>query len=876
MNHRCRFPHSILAILAGGILAGTGTGAGPVVWAQNDAIADRARILIDQHCGACHGAELGRPKGGGINLYDFKVVQDDRDYIAEILSEEEMPPKRATGTYEKKYGVDAATLAAMQMPAAARQDLLAWLSAGAPGWKAAGEIQERQFLPYEEAISLMVSDLDSVALADRPHQRYLSLINLYNAGDTDYELDIYREGLIKLLNSLTWQPEIQRFAYVAGSNQTLLRFDLRQMGSEDRPWTAEDWEYLTSFYPYYFPLAGLNAARLASRIESKHYFIRADWFAFAASRPPFYHDLLRLPESLDELADVLGVDVDANIRNHVARRAGTTDSGVSTNHRIIERHPLPDRPGAFWVSYDFRTPSVDQPRRNILKFPLGPGELGYEGESFEHAGGEMIFNLPNGLQGYLLTDDNGGRLDVAPTDIVQNTFRVDASIMNGISCMQCHRDGMRSTAAHVLPFVETTVSAERFDFAEAVARLYAGDTAINSLIEQDKKTFLDAMRQVHAVAGIGRESTAAEQVEPISALVERFEQKVDLLNAAAELNATGSTLQQLFDNPLAKNNPQMIELKARLDFTKISRNDFIVEFGRLMNRFISDEWEENHAPQTFPDVLQTDGAGGAAGLRAGQELIVDFDDRNDFEINRGSAWTLNQRFTNGGVNSLYSRNTTSTFRFVVGPDVGSISFDGLSPAEGGLRLIINGESAFFGRFDSEWQTKRKLLKPGTQKTVEIQQSDSDSEFWIDNLKLNRIGRLSPDRIDFDGDFIEPDVSGDWQTVQDRAFSQPLSKRTPPLSHSRSASMVVLSPKGMSSMTFRYFRSTEYSDELTVLVNGKSRFLAPDTPMNVWSEATVLLDGTDRPRVVFTYKKDSNATSGEDRIWVDDIQFHTAP
>lgn len=61
-----------------------------------------------------------------------------------------------------------------------------------------------------------------------------------------------------------------------------------------------------------------------------------------------------------------------------------------------------------------------QGRQNLFDFPGGPdGD-----ECFEHDGGELIFTLPNGLQGYMLTDSNGVHLDSGPTSIVSNPNRI--------------------------------------------------------------------------------------------------------------------------------------------------------------------------------------------------------------------------------------------------------------------------------------------------------------------------------------------------------------------------------------------------------------------------------------------------------------------
>src|SRR5206468_10279349 len=59
----------------------------------------------------------------------------------------------------------------------------------------------------------------------------------------------------------------------------------------------------------------------------------------------------------------------------------------------------------FRSSYDFRGSQGEQ---NIFRDPL----------TLHPNGGEFIFNLPNGMQGYFIADAEGRRLDKAPIDIV--------------------------------------------------------------------------------------------------------------------------------------------------------------------------------------------------------------------------------------------------------------------------------------------------------------------------------------------------------------------------------------------------------------------------------------------------------------------------
>ena len=76
--------------------------------------------------------------------------------------------------------------------------------------------------------------------------------------------------------------------------------------------------------------------------------------------------------------------------------------------------------------------------KNLFAHPLGP-----KGENaFEHDGGEIIFNLPNGLQAYLLVGSQGQRIDKGRPAIVSDPVQKDRAVVNGLSCMSCHVAGM--------------------------------------------------------------------------------------------------------------------------------------------------------------------------------------------------------------------------------------------------------------------------------------------------------------------------------------------------------------------------------------------------------------------------------------------------
>ncbi|MCZ6794585.1 MAG: SUMF1/EgtB/PvdO family nonheme iron enzyme [Planctomycetota bacterium] len=603
----------------------------------DDELAARAKKLLERSCHPCHGK--GERAGADFFVLSPAEAVGIVDEIRKRVfgeGKKRMPPAIHRSIYERKYGVTEEKLEELQLADEDRAVLRLWLDAGAP----LGSAPATRELSDDDVISVVHEDVQGVRPSDRPYMRYLSLANLYRAGDKGSALATYRVAIRKLLNSLSWRAEPVEVVTLPGAKEMVLRFDLRHMlrAKERRagrlllePWGREVWDCLAGRYPYALPLLGPQAVDLQDELGTPLFLLRADWFAFETTRPPLYNELLGLPRTTDELGRLLDVDVTSNIRSGTARRAGTTDSGVSSNHRIIERHPLEAWNGAYWVSYDFRKPSIAD-RSSILDFPRGPGSgPGF----FQHAGGEFIFSLPNGLQGYFLSKANGEALESAPTDIVQNRHRADAVVLNGISCMGCHetpeRNGMINVKAQLRAFVEATVSSANVAVWRAVKRLYPGNEAINRWIDADRRRFEAALERVGVKPVVDEEGRAVTE-EPVSRLVRRFERKVDFRNAAAELDMTAQQLNREFNSPLLRRNPTMRRLSSRLKYTSVSREEFIEEFRRLARQFFGAEPGRVKVPGTRP--------GGAGVTLSGKDFTVE-----GIEIDM--VWVRPGRFTMG-------------------------------------------------------------------------------------------------------------------------------------------------------------------------------------------------------------------------------------
>ena len=334
-----------------------------------------------------------------------------------------------------------------------------WILAGAPDW-AAPPTTDRRFITPSEVLNTIETHLISLSSFDRAFARYFTMTHLYNAGETAEVLAAYRNGLSKLVNSLSWGSTVINPQPI-DPEETIFHIDLR-----DYEWDLNDgWGQIEGAYPYHISFdaptqTGLKAqlSRLQTEMRSNIPSVHIDWFIAKASLPPLYHDLLSLPSTDRELETRLGVDVDSNLRNAPGVRvwrAGFNNSGVSNNNRMVERHRSIH--GAYWKSYDFAGSVGTQ---NIFNHPL----------DFTHDGGEVIFNLPNGLQGYYLVNATGSRLDAAPINIVSNPAASDPTVRNGLSCFGCHTEGMKTFEDQVRSVIESTTN-PAYDKEQAL-RLY--------------------------------------------------------------------------------------------------------------------------------------------------------------------------------------------------------------------------------------------------------------------------------------------------------------------------------------------------------------------------------------------------------------------
>jgi hypothetical protein len=407
-----------------------------------------------------------------------------------------------------------------------------------------------KFADESRSVMADLTTINASGVGQARFKRYLSLVGLHNQKSiSDVEMKQAINAVSRTINSLSFRPAIVLPELV---NEQLLRIDLRDYG-----WDEADWEFLVSTYPYGGIFSAEQRAIMKTMTDpdpvsealsgTEVASVRVEWFLANATRPENYHRFLDMPATTQALEQKLGFSILANLdrmmkdnsaKSDVVTRSGFMNSGVSSTNRVMERHSI--NTGSFWISYDFAPPfagedPLEKLRKNIFAAPFGPS-LADAPLSFKHDGGEVIFSLPNGLFGYLLVTAAGARLDIAPVAIVSDPARPEG-ILNGLSCMTCHRAGLIPKEDEVSKTIESRLTGE---LKLALKRLYAPKGEIYALLDADNVAYLAAVRK----ASINKEQTSVD----IVGLGVRFEREVSIQMAAAELGITDVVLKKLIND----------------------------------------------------------------------------------------------------------------------------------------------------------------------------------------------------------------------------------------------------------------------------------------------------------------------------------------
>ena len=441
-------------------------------------LAAKAQAVFKTHCYRCHGQD-GAIEGGLNYVADLgklvarkKVVPGNpaASRLFKRIDDGTMPPPD-----EKPRPIDA-EIAAVKT----------WIAAGAPAGTSAGAARRRSRPPTSTTRSSPTSKRWTAAPA--ASSAYFTLAHLHNAGLSDEELQTYRNALNKLVNSLSWGSKIVNpVADRSGEDRLPHRPAVVRLGRDD-----------LEPHPARIPLrrprrhdrrAGRDGrhadegAGRPGRLVRRHREPRSALLRRAAT-PREPHRSRETPARGCHRRTSSRSASRAWPSTDRASRASTASSNATTRHTACTG-------GATTSTSRPRTSAtasngnlVPDPR-NIFAFPLGPAGLAEF--PFQHAGGEAIFALPNGLHAYYIANADNARLDKAPVAIVSDPKRPDRAVEAGVSCMSCHVTGILPKADQMIDHLAKNPKAFTRQEADLIKALYPGKDKVLKLMEEDAK-----------------------------------------------------------------------------------------------------------------------------------------------------------------------------------------------------------------------------------------------------------------------------------------------------------------------------------------------------------------------------------------------------
>ncbi len=513
---------------------------------------DRAAVenILQANCGYCHGPALTQAQAkAGMNFIDDidalvtagKIIPMDsaNSPVVKRMVRGEMPPPGS--------GYQPVTEADVDKVAAFIDNPRYW---DVPD---ANCTDQDQVVDFDQLYQDINDDLGDADNDDQVFFRYISLTNRYTAGVcADGGLDRDRQGMIKMMNMLSIKATVGEVVPVNGDD-TLYRIDLRDFdwdrSVDVNGQNFEDvWEAIAQNNPYVVEFFGDDANDAKDDAQTAFPVMFADQMMDVAVIGNLYYSIIGVDvnEPLGTFISSLGIDVDENIAEEEAIRAGTTKSRISRQDRLVERHDIGIRGGAYWQSFDFD----DNANDSIFEDPFG----------FTPGGTEAIFTLPNGMLGYIIADANDNIVE--DSDILLDTSQNNFRAVTAVSCSNCHATGFIPVVDEVRDIAvrnarEIGLNRDELEQLEAI---YVSPDVFARQVKSDSETFYQR--------ALSQAELPIQGGDPVANVFLRFDQDLELRDVAGDL---GVTPEDLEDN-LAILNPVLAVLDSPNG--SIDRDDF--------------------------------------------------------------------------------------------------------------------------------------------------------------------------------------------------------------------------------------------------------------------------------------------------------------
>jgi hypothetical protein len=426
-----------------------------------------------------------------------------------------------------------------------------------PGLEVPGGFCPDQLFDFDRLYQAVADDIRSLDDDDQLTARYITLTNRVTAGVcTDTTLDQDRQALFKLVNMLSTETTVEPPTPI-DAEETIYRIDLDDYGWQ-LPVTVvnvdgsttdflDKWEAIAANNQYAVPFVGEDADDAVQDSGTAFPVMLADSMLDAASIGNLYYALIDVDvqQTFDDfIINELDIDVDQNLLDEEQVRAGTTKSRISRQDRLVQRDEIEVRQGVLWQSFDF----ADDQNESIFEDPFG----------FAEGGREAIFTLPNGLFGFVITDDLGNIVE--DSDILLDTKQNNFRAVTSVSCSSCHAQGLIPVVDEVrdIAIANARTSGLNADEVEQLRNVFPAAAEFARIVEGDTTQFYSN--------ALARANVPREGADPMSEVFFRFDEDMTLEDAAGDLGITVDDL----ESDLNLLNPAL----QVLDGSSVDRDDF--------------------------------------------------------------------------------------------------------------------------------------------------------------------------------------------------------------------------------------------------------------------------------------------------------------
>jgi hypothetical protein len=512
-------------------------------------LGQQVRDILVSSCGTCHIGQGAKGDFGYLLDMDRLVANDK--VVPGAKSESEIYVRMSDGT------MPPADQRPARAPTPSQIDLVGQfideLRLDDP------ECTPLAFVDVDTQIELMQADMAGREDNEKPFTRYLTINYSSNAGDCGRVLQRQRHALFKGINSVSTATTIRRPVAI-DPDETIYRIDMRDY-EWNRPIDLEDnnisdpanvdfrdgWEAIIAnpaTAAYAVEYQGEAADDLAADAGTRVPFMPVNAFIQATEFGALYYTLIGGRANLfDFEREVLRIDTRAEQDDNRLMRAGFANSGVSKQERVLNRFDSGLAAGqSYWLSFDFDGGNgngevngvsngfeVNVANESIFADPLG----------FSFAGGEAIFSLPNGMQGYYAADGAGNRLDTAPIGVVIDPAQNNGLVTNGASCHSCHNAGLIPFIDTVRRYVEDNKGRFTNEVYEDVMAQYPDAATFERQMNLDSAVHVEAVER----AGVSK-----READPVSRVYLDFQRvNIDLRLAAGELGVKPDVLLENID-----------------------------------------------------------------------------------------------------------------------------------------------------------------------------------------------------------------------------------------------------------------------------------------------------------------------------------------